>query len=326
MPTERKNKIAGPVIVLRTFRTEDGELNVDKQRRHLRWLLDQGIGEGNGLVMHCGGGSEGYFMNDDEWKIGVDLLAEECKGRVTSIAGMFELSAREVAKKARYCADIGIDFVQLQPPHYIIPTEDEVFLHFQMVNDAADIGIILYNAPWAMPRGFTLAGYEFTPPIFERLVQLENVEGAKWLSYDVENWVKSILLFRDEISFINNMDPWVLSLPIRLGCTGFLCADGNVAPRLALHMWNLWKNKEYDQYDEFILNNYIFPKLSVSGPMPHDYFGLGEGPRGRLSMEAAGLKLGPPFPAQLPIVGEEREKFIEAYRKGPKYEWVDWRE
>lgn len=90
--------------------------------------------------MFAGGGSEGYFMDDDEWRAVVALLAEECKGRVTSLAGVFELSAKKAAKKAAYCADLGIDFVQIQPPHYMVPVEDEVFYHFKEINDSADIG------------------------------------------------------------------------------------------------------------------------------------------------------------------------------------------
>ena len=171
MTTERRKKLVGPVMALRTFRTEDGKLNVKKQRRNLRWIIDQGINIGNGAIMHAAGGSEGYFMNEAEWKTSVDLLAEECKGRAVSVAGIFELSATEAVRKAQYCADIGIDFVQIQPPHYMVPTDDEVFYHFKAINDAADIGIMCYNAPWAMPR----PGYEFGPPILERLLTLKNV-------------------------------------------------------------------------------------------------------------------------------------------------------
>ena len=46
MSTARKEALVGPVICLRTFRTENGKLDLDKQRRHLRWLLDQGINKG----------------------------------------------------------------------------------------------------------------------------------------------------------------------------------------------------------------------------------------------------------------------------------------
>ena len=322
MSTARKSKLVGPVICLRTIRTEDGQMDLDRQRRHLRWLLDQGVNEGNGLIMFAAGGSEGYFLHDDEWKASVDFLAEECKGRVPSIAGIFNLSARKCAEKAAYCAEIGIDFVQTQPPHYMVPTDDEVYHHFKAINDAADIGIMLYNAPWAMPR----PGYEFTPPVLERLIQLRNIEGLKWSSWDMRNYVTCARLFAQEINFINNQPAFVLSLPIKLGFTGFLNAHGNCAPRLALHIWDLWKNKKYDEFDDLMLKMYVDPSLRVHQPEEIQWRGMGEGPKARLGMEAMGLKMGPSFPAQQPLSEAFVQAFMEGYDKSGIAEWVDWKE
>ena len=319
MATARRSRLVGPVIVLRTFRTEGGKLNLEKQRKHLRWLLNQGINEGNGVVMGAGGGSEGYFMSDGEWKAMVRLVAEECKGRVPSMAGIFELSATEAAKKAVFCEEIGIDFVQVAPPHYMVPTDDEVFHHFKAINDEADVGIMLYNTPWSMPR----PGYEFTPPIFERLIDLENVEGAKWSSYDMSNYVACLRLFAKELNFINNQGN-VLSLPIKLGMTGFINSDGNVAPRLVLHQWELWKNKRYEEYDDLMLGLYIDPYLTISQPEDIKWKGMGEGPHARAVFEAIGLKMGPPFPAQQPLPNTYMRAFKEGYDKSGMAEWVDW--
>lgn len=68
------------------------------------------------------------------------------------MAGIFELSARAAAKKAAYAARAGIDFIQLAPPHYMVPSEEDVFGHYRYVNDHADINIMAYNVPWAMPK------------------------------------------------------------------------------------------------------------------------------------------------------------------------------
>ncbi|MDP6503021.1 MAG: dihydrodipicolinate synthase family protein [Planctomycetota bacterium] len=322
MSKTRQKRLVGPVNAIRTFRTEDGKLNLEKQRRHLRWMIDQGITEGNGVVMGAAGGGEGYFMDDGEWRAIVELTAEECKGRVPSVAGIFELSAREVARKTALAAEMGIDFVQVQPPHYMVPTDDEVFHHYKAVNDAAGIGIMCYNAPWAMPK----PGYELTPPIIERLLQLENVEGVKWSSHDMRNYVTCLRLFADELNFINNQPPFVLSIPIKLGMTGFINSHANVAPRLVLHMWDLWKNKKYDEYDELLLKMYIDPHLRIHMPEELQWRGMGEGPLARAGMEAAGLSMGPSFPAQQPLSDDFVKHFHEGFEKSGLADWVDWKE
>ena len=59
MRESRKRRLVGPVIALRTFRTDNGKLDLDKQRRHLQWMIGQGIVEGSGVVMGAAGGGEG---------------------------------------------------------------------------------------------------------------------------------------------------------------------------------------------------------------------------------------------------------------------------
>ena len=322
MSRTRQQRLVGPVIALRTFRTDEGGLNLGKQRRHLRWLIDQGINEGNGVIMGAGGGGEGYFMDDGEWRAIVELTADECKGRVPSLAGIFELSAREAARKAAFAAEAGIDFVQVQPPHYMVPTDDEVFEHYKAVHDAADVGIMAYNAPWAMPK----PGYELTPGILERLAKLDNVEGCKWSSHDMRNYVTCLRLFADELNFINNQPPFVLSVPIKLGMTGFIDSRGNCAPRLVLHLWDLWKNKKYDEFDELTLKFYVDPQLRIHMPEELQWRGMGEGPLARLGMEAMGCKMGPSFPSQQPVSKEFAANFAEGYRRSGIAEWVDWKE
>jgi dihydrodipicolinate synthase/N-acetylneuraminate lyase len=313
--------------VLRTFRTDEGELDLGRQRAHLRWLIDSGITVGNGVLMSAGGGSEGYFMNNDEWKAVVELTAELCRGRTTSMAGIFDLSSVEAAKKARFCEEVGIDFVQVAPPHYAAPSEDEVFRHYQAINDAADVGIALYNTPWAMPS----PGWEFTPPLIERLVGLRNVEGLKMGTHsDVAHVVRCTLLFRDEINFISNsatnLFSATLSLPIKLGMKGFIHSDGNVAPRLSLHMWDLWQNKRYEEYDALVLKLYVSAMVHIH-PQPNSAWPtMGEGPGARKGLEAMGMKLGPPFPAQQAVPDSHIEAARERLAETGIMEWVDWKD
>jgi dihydrodipicolinate synthase/N-acetylneuraminate lyase len=169
-------------------------------------------------------------------------------------------------------------------------------------------------------------GFEFTPPLLERLVELENVEGVKWSSFNLRNYVSCLRLFADKLNFINNQPPFVLSLPIKLGMTGFINWHGCVAPRLVLHIWDLWKNKRYDEYDELTLKMYVDPILRVHMPEEIQWRGMGEGPLARLGMEVAGLSMGPSFPAQQPLGHEFAENFRESFRKSGLAEWVDWRE
>ena len=167
---DRRRQLVGPVGALRTFTHDDHTPDLEKQAFHLDWVIRQGITTGNGCLMTAAGGSEGYFLSDDEWRDQVSLAASIADGRVPIIAGIFELSAREAVAKAEFAARAGCDFVQVAPPHYMVPTHREVIEHFRLIDEAVDIGMMAYNTPWANP----MPGYDFGEPVFEAFVEMQS--------------------------------------------------------------------------------------------------------------------------------------------------------
>ena len=110
------------------------------------------------------------------------------------------------------------------------------------------------------------------------------------------------------------------------GITGFINGHGNVAPRLVLHIWDLWQNKRYDEYDQLVLRMYVDPVLRMHMPEELRWRGMGEGLLARLEMETAGLKMGPSFPAQQPLGEEFARDLREGFAKSGLADWVDWKE
>ena len=316
MNNGRREKLVGVVVSLPTFCDNDYHLLLDRQRKHIRWLIDHGIKEGSGVLMIGGGLGEGYFLGDDEFRSLADVLADEARGEVPTMIGVFELSARRAAEKAQYAAEAGIDFIQMAPPHYMVPSEEDVFGHYKYVNDAADIGIMAYNIPWAMPA----PGFEFTASLLERFTELENVVGIKWSSSDIGHFCRILRLFAERFNFIDNMR--IFSLGARLGAKGFVDLYNSVAPRLPLRFWELWKEKKYDEFDKLWLKLRFdpFTKMITS----EEDWGMGEGAAIKPILRLMGLDAGPAFPAQAPPPEEYIEAFRQAMESSGILDWVDW--
>lgn len=317
MPNPRREKLVGPVVSLPTFCDDQHVLQLDKQRKHIRWLLSNGIGEGNGVLLIAGGYGESYFLDDIELFALIDVLAEEANGRVPTMVGIFDLSARAAARKASYAADAGIDFIELGLPHYSLPSEEDIFLFHSYVNERADIGIMSYNNFWTMPPPV----YEMTDVLFERLAGLENMAGVKWSSRTEENYVDILDTFSDRISFVDNR--MSDSLGARHGMRAFVDFWGNVAPRLSLEKWRLFQNRDYDELDDLLRRVHRDPEKALADQAPA-WVGVGDGVIGQLRWETLGLHAGPTFPAQAP----PSQEFIEYTRKlllgGELENWVDW--
>lgn len=318
MTKSREKKLVGIVVSLPSFCDDEYNLLLDRQRKHIRWLIDHGLKEGSAVLMISGGLGEGYFLDDDEWCAMADVLADEAQGEVPTMIGVFELSARRAAKKAQYAAEAGIDFIQLAPPHYMVPSEDDVFGHYKYVNDAADIGIMAYNIPWAMPK----PGFEFTPRLLERLAGLENVTGIKWASDDIMHYLRMLHLFGDQFNFIDNL--LIFSLGARLGTKGYIDFYANAAPRLSLKFWELLQQKQYDKFDEMWLKMRFDPFVRVVRPEERAWVGVGEGPTSRLTLRALGMEAGPAFPAQVEPPKEYLQLARRAIEASGILEWVDW--
>ena len=318
MNASRKEKLAGPVVSLPTFCDENHNLLLDRQRKHIRWLMDHGIVDGTGVLLIAGGYGEGYFLEDEELFALIDVLMDEAGGKVPTMVGIFDLNARMAARRARYAADAGIDFLELGLLHYSPPSDDDVFLFHQYVNDHADVGIMTYNNFWVMPA----PGFEISRSLMERLAELENVVGFKWSSASANHYMGMLKLFSDRFNFIDNS--MANSLGARLGMTGFVDFYGNVAPRLALKKWQLFKEGRYDELDELLYKVHFDPQNTLDTPDAPGFRSVADGASGRMRWRLLGLETGPNFPAQ----GEPSEAYAEHMRKvfeaGGLTDWAEW--
>ena len=318
MTMSRKDKLAGPVVSLPTFCDENHNLLLDRQRKHIRWLMDHGINDGTGVLLIAGGYGEGYFLEDDELFALIDVLMDEAGGKVPTMVGIFDLSARIAARRARYAADAGIDFLELGLPHYSAPSDDDVFLFHQYVNDHADVGIMTYNNFWVMPS----PGFEISRGLIERFTELENVVGFKWSSANANHYMGMLKLFSDRFNFIDNS--MANALGARLGMTGFVDFHGNVAPRLCLKKWELFKECRYDELDELLYKVHFDPQNTLDTADSPGFPSCADGVSGRMRWKLLGLDSGPSFPAQ----AQPSEAYVEHMRKvfeaGGLMEWAEW--
>ena len=317
MTETRRDRLVGSILSLPTFTDEEYNLRLDRQRKHLRWALDRGIKEGTGVILIAGGVGETYMLEDEEFEALVELAIDEVNGEAPTMVMVVELSARKAASKAKFAADASIDFVLLGPPHYTTPSEEDIYLHHKYVNDRADIGIVLYNSFWVMP-----GGYSYSRDLFARLAELENVEGVKWSSLSINDYVGFQAMFGDEINFIENW-PYFSQGP-RFGMKGTVDVFGNVAPRLSLHKLDLLRSGKFDEYDALWRQlNFDQMYLPGTGGRPAAPM-VADGPHAEILLKILGLDAGPSYPGQAQPPPEYVEYHRTLMENSGIMDWVDW--
>jgi len=302
----RKDKLRGIVVSLPTPTNENYEVDYEKFKEHVSWLVSQGLVEGKAVLMGAGGLGEGYFLTREEHEKIMEALVDASNGKVPTMTGIFEVCTKEAVKRAKMAEDIGIDFLQVNPPHYLSPVDEEVYTHYRMINDNANVGIMIYNTPWCAMN------YEIRPKLMERLVKLDNVVGVKWTSFDPINFVTMLKEFSDKLNFIDNST--LISLAFQLGAKGYISLLGNIAPKAELHLLSLLENLEFEKFDREYKRLHAWREVLGSAE-EMGFRGVGEGTISKAIFEAVGKPIGPPLPPQRRVSKENLEKIRKLFRE-----------
>jgi dihydrodipicolinate synthase/N-acetylneuraminate lyase len=195
-------------------------------RDHVRFLVDGGAA---GL---CPAGTTGEFLYlslGEKVRV-VEETVRAADGRVPVIAGVWALTATEIAMLARGARDGCADAVFLPPPIYYPASDEVVYRHYAAVRDAAGLPVFAYNIP-------SYAGNTVTTACLERLVADGVVIGVKDSSAKTDRMTALVQQFASRIRVMAASDSFATE-GRKLGAHGFISALANVFPRSFAKLWD----------------------------------------------------------------------------------------
>ena len=146
MTNSRRWPLAGVVPIAPTPFTQNGDLDLDGQRRVLDCMVDQGV---DGICV-LANYSEQFLLTDDERNVLVDACLAHIAGRVPVVVTCSHFSTRVAAARARGAAVAGADMVMLMPPYHgatLRADESGMLAHFATIAEAARIPLMIQDAP-----------------------------------------------------------------------------------------------------------------------------------------------------------------------------------
>jgi dihydrodipicolinate synthase/N-acetylneuraminate lyase len=139
--------IRGVVPIAPTPFRDNGDLDLDSQRRVFECMIDQGV-DGICILANY---SEQFLLTDEERTVLLDLALAHVRGRVPVIVTCSHFSTRNAAERARRAAAGGADMLMLMPPYHgalLRADETGTFEHFARVAEAApSLPIMVQDAP-----------------------------------------------------------------------------------------------------------------------------------------------------------------------------------
>jgi 4-hydroxy-tetrahydrodipicolinate synthase len=146
----------------------DGRVDDEAAVRLMNHLVEHGS---DGLVV-CGTTGEVATLSDEEQLGLIELAVQEMRGRCTIVAGVGSNDTRHAVHLTERATALRPDALLSVNPYYNKPSRRGIVRHYQEINRATDLPILLYNIP---QRTASDLGND----LLAELAQLENIEGVK---------------------------------------------------------------------------------------------------------------------------------------------------
>lgn len=162
----KKTNFLTPVI---TAFTENGELDIDANKRIYDHLIDGGV---DGLVI-MGSTGEFFTMTTEQKKQLIDLVVNHVNHRTKVYIGTSCMSAEDTIELSNYAINAGADAVMIIGPYYFSLSDESIEFYFDSVCKNINGNVFLYNFP-------ARTGYDLSPAVTLNLLRKnKNIIGFK---------------------------------------------------------------------------------------------------------------------------------------------------
>jgi 4-hydroxy-tetrahydrodipicolinate synthase len=167
-------------------------------------------------------------------------VARASAGRGTAIIGTGAIRAEEVIEQIHAAKEAGCDGVLVMPAYFAQLTEAEIIAHYETIDAASALPIILYNIPGN-------AGNALTPGIVDRLADLDKVVAIKESSGNWVNFHDTLLRVNTRIRVFCGPSSVFGTAAVLAGADGLIDCFPNVWAPGCLDLWHATRAGRLDE-------------------------------------------------------------------------------
>ena len=234
---ELRQLLKGIIVATPTPFDDGFEVDLGRMAELTRWWVESGLVTGKAAIKVASVMGEVPQMRDDEWPPLVRTVVQAAAGRVPVISGIHDKDTKRTIEDAKRAQDLGATGLQIAPPLYNDPSQDDILRYYEAVSDAIDIGIMIYHTHW-MPN------CRIEMDTFAKMADFEQVVAIKW-SVPSDVPYEEMQRFTGTFNILDNSNQPVRCS--RLGGHGFLDHQATAYPPYELRVLELLENKQYDE-------------------------------------------------------------------------------
>lgn len=231
----KKNTIfTGAATALVTPITENG-IDYDAFGRLIDWQIDSGI---DALVI-CGTTGEGSTLTDEEHREAIRFSVERANKRVPIIAGTGSNDTDYAIDLTRYSTQVGADAMLVVTPYYNKATQKGLVKMYEVIANATDKPIILYNVP-------SRTGVSIEPKTYLELSEIDNVCAIKEANGNISKIVETVALVGDKLDVYSGNDDQIVPI-MSVGGKGVISVLSNLLPAQTSEMCKSFMRGEIEK-------------------------------------------------------------------------------
>ena len=226
---------------------DEQPVDVDTVARHVQFLCSAGV---HGVVC-MGSTGEAVHLSEDERQLVIRTarkVIDESSSKAKLIAGCSHESVRGTLHLIKQAAEAGAEYAMVLPPSYFLTwtvnRSDVLVSFYTKVADKAALPIVIYNFPGVTQQMDT------PQETIVKLASHPNIVGIKCTDGNVGK-AGYVCEHTDPKQFTlmsGSADSFVPFLTV--GAQGCVPGFANVAPRVLVHLFNLYRSHSQDKWEE----------------------------------------------------------------------------
>lgn len=214
-------KFSGAITALVTPFKEDGSLDLENLKDLVRFQIKGRI---DGIVP-CGTTGETPTLSEEEYKLVIETVVKESKGRLPIIAGAGSNDTQKAIHHSKIAKEAGANALLHVTPYYNKPTPLGLVAHFKAIAKAVNLPIILYNVPGRTGSNVSAA------TLIKIVKEVPEVVGVKEASGNITQMMDIVKGVSSNFSVLSGDDSFTLPL-MAVGGVGIISVCSNQIPKV----------------------------------------------------------------------------------------------
>lgn len=220
------DRFSGVFTALVTPMSEDAR-SVDKEA--FEALIERQMDAGISGLVPCGTTGETPTLLASEMQTLIEIAKKTANGRAPIVAGTCNNDTWDTIELCKGAISAGADALMIVMPYYNKPSQEGMLKHVQLIHDAVDVPIMIYNIPG---RTSVMLSVDTTMRMLDtcpRVVAVKDATGGLTYCQEV------IRRAADRVAVLCGDDGLVLPM-MSIGVRGVVSVTSNILPREVLRV------------------------------------------------------------------------------------------